>query len=508
VNYDLDKDEPSSTRTRNGFDAESIILNHIDQGVIVRDTGGQIIFANVTAANIFGYQSADELLATPFPLITQHRALFDNQGNPVELEAILNLVEEDASDEASALVQVRRAAEPGERWFRVRVRPVLSESGSDALTVGVWEDVTDRRKAGERNRLLAAIVATSDDAIVSKTLDGTVTSWNLGAERLFGWSAEEMIGQSIARIVPPDKLEELASILARLANGEHIDHYETARITRDGRRLDVSVSISPLLDNEGRVIGAAKIGRDITLRREAERFADAFLADLAHDVNNPLATARLQAQLLRRRLRRGPLEAEKADESLAAVETSIAKVVRRINELSDISRLRLNGKLDLRLTSFDLNDVITNVVQSMQQRDRVAIESASPQLIGTWDAERLERVFDNLVTNALKYSGAETTVTVKLASEQSGDSSRAIVQVIDSGIGIPEVDLPHIFDRFRRGSNVVGRFAGTGIGLAGTRQILELLGGEISIESKTGVGTTVTVRLPFEPPSQMETEDR
>jgi PAS domain S-box-containing protein len=497
-------DHPNSVPpafVRKALIAQSIILDSIDQGVIVREADGTIIFANIAAARIFGYATVEEFTAVPFQVTARSLSFFDADGTRIEIERLLGPAGAGASDNTSPLVRFCLVTGGEDHWYRIRVRSAQDESGEQPLTVAVWEDVTERRRASDPTRLLAAIVATSDDAIISKTLDGTVTSWNRAAERLYGWSADEMIGQSIARIVPPDKLEELSDILARLATGERIEQHETVRVTRDGRRLDISVSISPILDSDGRVVGAAKIARDITLRREAERFADAFLAGLAHDVNNPLATARLQTQLLQRRLGRGMLDPEKTGDSLAAIEASITKMSRRINELSDISRLRLNGELDLKLERVDLNDVVERVVRSCPQPERVEVRSAASSLIGNWDAERLERVFDNLLTNALKYSGYETEVVIQLSREQLGSEQIAVVTVIDSGVGILEADLPYIFDRFRRGSNVVGRFAGTGIGLAGARQIVQLHEGDIAIESKAGSGTTVTVRLPLEPVS-------
>jgi signal transduction histidine kinase len=201
---------------------------------------------------------------------------------------------------------------------------------------------------------------------------------------------------------------------------------------------------------------------------------------------------------MHRRLSRGELNEENATASLAAIEASIAKVARRISELSDITRLRLNGEIELKLARIDLRDVVQNVVQASAQRDRLVIRTSGSALVGHWDAERLERVLDNLISNALKYSNAETSVIVELADEQASDGLVAVLKVIDVGIGIPEVDLPSIFDRFQRGSNVVGQYLGAGIGLAGARQIVELHGGTIGIASKAGSGTTVTVRLPLE----------
>lgn len=489
-----------------GFSAPSIILDHVDQGVLVLGADNEITFANKAAAGILGCASVDDLVSASLEDIAQQLALVDDQGRPISLIRLLENIEAGAPELAPLLVGLRAGLGSAYRWFRIRVRPVSGAPESDASLVMVWEDVTERRKASEPMRLLAAIVATSDDAIISKTLDGTVTSWNRAAERLYGWSSEEMVGQSIARIVPPDKLEELAGILARLANGERISHHETVRIAKDGRRIDVSVSISPILDSDGHVVGAAKIARDIRQRREAERFADAFLADLAHDVNNPLAAAKVQTQILRRRLNRKTIDAEQANASIAVIEASIAKVARRVHELSDISRLRLDGELELKLVPIEIGEVIRGVVRSSRQQERIRVLPASLPLGGNWDAERMERVFDNLIANALKYSSSETEVIVEWRRDQNAGGSWVRVTVTDSGVGIPEADLPFIFDRFRRGSNVVGRFVGTGIGLAGTKQVIELHGGEISIESRIGAGTTVTVRLPLALPKPQSAE--
>jgi PAS domain S-box-containing protein len=501
VSGDSVRRENEVSNTYPSFDAQSIVFDHIDQGVIVRNATGQIVFANAAAARIFGLSSADELVSKPLECITTNVRLLDERENPITLERALQPAGDEVADNNSPVVLVRFSENNELRWYRVRVRSTLAGSTHDALEIAVWEDVTERRRAAEPTRLLAAIVATSDDAIVSKRLDGTVTSWNRGAERLFGWTAEEMVGNSIARIVPPDKLEELAHILARLGRGEKVEHHETTRITRSGKLIDVSVSISPILDGNGQVIGAAKIGRDITFRREAERFADAFLADLAHDVNTPLATAKLQTRLLLRRFSNGSLEEQKAVDSLTSVESSIARVSRRIGELSDVSRLRLSGTLELSPAETDLVELVTGVIRSNQLRDRITLTSSPAHLIGYWDAQRLERVFDNLLSNALKYSESQCQVDIQLDTGVDENTRHAVVTVTDFGIGIPDTDLPYVFDRFRRGSNVIGQIAGTGIGLAGARQIIELHGGQIAIASEAGSGTTVTVILPIAMPA-------
>jgi PAS domain S-box-containing protein len=156
-------------------------------------------------------------------------------------------------------------------WQQGRALAVRDSNGQIQKWVGTWTDIEEHKRAEQWMRELVAIVESSDDAIIGKTLEGIVTSWNQGAERLLGYSAEEMIGQSVLRLIPEDRLEEETQILARLRRGERVDHYETMRRRKDGRLVDVSLSISPIRDGSGRLIGASKIARDITDRKRAER---------------------------------------------------------------------------------------------------------------------------------------------------------------------------------------------------------------------------------------------
>ena len=168
--------------------------------------------------------------------------------------------------------------------------PLHDASGRVTGAINLLMDITDRCRAEQESAHLAAIVASSDDAIVTKTLEGRITSWNAGATRIFGYEAAEMVGQPITRIIPPESQDEEQQILARLKRGEHIHHYETVRIAKDGRRVDISLTVSPLRDRFGNVVGASKIARDITERKEAERLQRLLMEELSHRIKNTLAT--------------------------------------------------------------------------------------------------------------------------------------------------------------------------------------------------------------------------
>src|SRR5215211_3025068 len=288
-----------------GEDLAAVLAN-VGEAIIVRDAAGRLVYANPAAAAL-GFAGPAALLAARPGEVLAGYEVFGEDGAPFPLDRFPGRRVLAGEDEPTVTVRFRARATGEERWSEVRARPIRDGAGGVRYAVSVLRDVTDRRRTEERDRLLAAIVTTSDDAIITKTLDGTVTSWNPAAERLYGWTAAEMVGTPIVRIVPPDKRAELADILARLGRGERIDHHETARVTKDGRRLDVSVTISPLIDAVGRVVGASKIARDVTDRKRAEALREELLDVVSHDLKNPLSGLKATAQLLLRALRRGRL---------------------------------------------------------------------------------------------------------------------------------------------------------------------------------------------------------
>lgn len=687
-------------------------------------------------------------------------------------------------------------AAAGPREVEVNYVPDVGEDGTVRGFVALVVDVTERKQAEAQVRALATIVESSDDAIIGYTLDGIITSWNPGAEQLYGYTAAEAMGKPLSLIIPPEQAEELADIMMRLRLGERIEHHETIRLTKDGRHLDVSVSIAPIIDNDGSVVGAATIARDITRQKRAEeqqrllaeagvifassldvvttletvaglvvpRLADwcivhlvgengalapvviahadparaamarqlaeqypiepatggvvrvvrtgnaelipevtetmlavaasdaehlailrgfglrsalvvpltargrrlgaislmaaesgrrydaqdlalaeelarraalavanarlyaeaqaasvryrhlfeqageailvmdgdgsvldanaaatrllgysheeflamrmgckallagepeltaaqwerirnagewhgeitlqrrdgatipgeahiarvdlpsgpaylalchdtserhalehlreEILATASHDLKNPLTAIRANAQLLNQAARSGSLDQADLSEGLVAIDVAAARMVRLIEDITDAARLRLGQVLPLDLQETDLVQVVQGTVD--QHRLTTAshilrLETEVPALVGQWDAHRLERAVGNLLTNAIKYSPAGSEIVVRLTHEEEGDNSWATLSVIDHGIGIPEADLPHLFERFRRASNV-GAVAGTGLGLTGVKQIIEQHGGTVTVKSIEGQGSTFTIRLPM-----------
>jgi PAS domain S-box-containing protein len=366
---------------------------------------------------------------------------------------------------------------------------------------------------------LAAIVESSDDAIIGKTLEGTIMDWNGGAERLYGYTAAEMIGRPIALLIPRDRPDELPAIMERLMRGERIDHYETERITKDGRRISVSVSISPIRNAAGRLVGAAAIARDISERRrhelereellarerqsraEAEaalRVRDEFLSIASHELRTPLATLNGYAQLALRRLARdGHLQPDRIADALRAITTQSDKLNSLLSQLLDVSRLEL-GKLELERRPTDVVELVEQVVNGARTRDgeRDITVCGPRSLAAEVDPLRLEQVLTNLLDNAIKYSPVGTSIEVDVVSA----AAEALeIRVRDHGLGIPPERRQQIFERFYQ-AHGNGHKSGMGLGLFVSREIVELHGGTISAEFPEDGGSRFVVWLPLTRP--------
>ena len=240
--------------------------------------------------------------------------------------------------------------------------------------------------------------------------------------------------------------------------------------------------------------------------QEAVRLRNEFLSAISHDLGNPVAAIRLEARLLKQSMVADQKNDDELIEGLGQIELTATRMWRQVQELLDLARLQVGRELELNWRTVDLGAMVHELAASQQaitDRHQIRLEVDEDRLVGEWDATRLERVVTNLLSNAIKYSPEGGEVVVRLSKRTDADGARqwAVLEVIDRGIGIPAEDLPLIFNRFHRASNVRGRFAGTGIGLAGAQQIIALHGGDLKIESQEGAGTRVVVRLPLEEPA-------
>ena len=360
----------------------------------------------------------------------------------------------------------------------------------------------ERARAQSDQARLAAIVTSSDDAIISKDLDGVIMSWNRGAQQLFGYTAEEAIGKPVTMLIPDDHLDEEPQILRRIRSGESVDHYETVRRRKDGTLIDISLTVSPLRDAAGRIIGASKIARDITQRkraedelRESDRRKTEFLATLAHELRNPLAPIRNAVQVLRRTGGSG----ENVLPATEMMERQVGHMVRLVDDLLDVSRIS-HGRIELRRERIELGSVIHHAVEAVRPLaecsgvDLIVTTPPQPMYLNA-DATRLAQVLENLLNNACKFTGQSGRIW--LSVEQEGE--HAVIRVRDAGIGIATDQLTRIFDMFTQVDTSLERpVSGLGIGLSLVKGLVEMHGGTVEAHSAgVGHGSEFTVRLPL-----------
>jgi|SRR5579872_1504739 len=361
------------------------------------------------------------------------------------------------------------------------------------------------KAATEIRLLLASIVESSNDAIISKDLNGIITSWNAAAERIFGYSAAEMIGRSISILAPPDRADEMPAILKQISDGRRVDHYETVRRAKDGQLISVSLTVSPIRNAEGTIIGASKILRDITeqklavqaLAKQAEQLvrSNADLQQFAyvtsHDLQEPLRTVSGLSELVKRRYSGRTLN-EDACDMLDLVVSAAERMKALVRDLLSYST---TSHSEIPFTRVDMNSVvqwaINNLQQAIEEADAVIEVDQLPDVRG--NKLILVQLFQNLISNAIKYRGLDPP-RIKISAMRR--ENEYVFSVADNGIGIAHAYHQKVFGLFTRLHG--DRYPGTGIGLALCKSIVEKHGGSIRIESELNKGATFQVSLPKE----------
>ncbi len=372
---------------------------------------------------------------------------------------------------------------------------VVSKSRNWILSEGIYTDnpeMSNILKMMEKLLHWAAIIESSDDAIISKSADGYITSWNRGAERLYGYTAEEIVGQPVSVLMPPEKKDDFPYIMRELHEGKRIEHYETQRLTKDGRIIHVSLTVSPIRDSKGNIIGASKIARDITDRVENEKRRDEFVSTASHELKTPLTSQKAFGELLA-----GIIDEKNYSELkpyITKINLQTEKLAKLVEDLVELSRAQ-TGRLKMDKQNFDLDSLIEEASENVQMTTKHTIErEGSARVAVHGDRERIGQVLTNLLSNAIKYSprAHKVTVTIALAGEM------VAVSVQDYGIGIPKEYHEKIFERFFR---VTGEdektYPGMGIGLHLSKEIVLSHGGTISVESTKGKGSKFTFYLPY-----------
>jgi PAS domain S-box-containing protein len=475
------------------------IVESSDDAIISKTLEGQIVSWNAAAERLFGY-SAEEMIGKPITTIIPPERL-------AEEREILDRIRRGERVEHFETIRVARDGHQLE--LSLTISPVRAATGEIIGASKVARQITERKQAERIQAQLAAIVESSDDAIVSKTLDGIIQSWNSAAVRIFGYTAEDAIGQRITLIIPDDLHGEERGIIAQLRAGKRVEHFDTMRITKDGRRIPVSLTVSPIHDDKGRVIGASKIARDISERRRAEealrateealRVAnqrkDEFMALLAHELRNPLAPIRYALAASRKH----GASAEQRERSQEIIERQVTHMSRLLDDLLNVARIT-RGTLELRITTLEFTTVLGTAIEAArpfldakQHSLSVELPTEAPRLNA--DPIRLAQVFSNLLINAAKYT--DPGGKIRVAASIEGDM--LVVAIRDTGIGISPQMMPRLFEMFTQAQDALDRSqGGLGLGLALVRGIVQLHGGSVSARSEgEGRGSEFTVRLPL-----------
>jgi PAS domain S-box-containing protein len=497
LNAQMDRRERVEDTLRQQREILEVTLSSIGDGVIVTDARGNITFLNAVAQTLTGWSLAE---ATDKPLGQVFRVFNELTGQPAEHPVLSNL----RADRVVALVNHTsllsrdgRRRVPLDAW----AAPMQLPGGVPFGIVLIFRDITEKKNAEVGQALLASIIESSADAIVSKTLEGYVTSWNLGASRLFGYSAEEMVGKSITQIIPSELHNEEKEILARLRRGEQIDHFETVRVRKDGRRIAISLTVSPIRNASGAIVGASKVARDISERkqaeaalREADRRKDEFLAMLAHELRNPLAPIRNATALVCRAQDLNP----DLHTACGIIDRQVRQMTHLVDDLLDVSRITA-GRVRLQEEVLDLSAVLALAIESSRPAlensgNEFALDLPQQPIYVRGDRVRLAQVFSNILGNAAKYTPGGGNVRLELRREDT----QAVVRIRDSGIGIPPHMLKFVFDLFAQVDRAYDRTGGgLGVGLTVAKRLVEMHHGRIEAMSLgVNTGSEFVVRLP------------
>jgi PAS domain S-box-containing protein len=464
------------------------IVDSSDDAILSKDLDGIITSWNKGAERLFGY-SAQETIGRPITMLIPPDRIAE------ESEILTRIRNGTRIDHFET---VRRRKDGTLIDISLTISPVRDAQGQIIGVSRIARDITEARYADRARQLLSAIVGSSEDAIVSKDLNGIITSWNKGAERLFGYTFEEAVGRSVTMLMPPDRVEEEAQILARIRRGERVEHFETIRRRKDGTLLDISLTISPVKDAQGVIIGASKIARNITQRKRAEaeirranRDLEQFAFSVSHDLQEPLRSIKIYSRLLMSRL------ADRLDgEELQFLEFLHNGANRMEHLITDLLAYTSSVQTEASQANTDANEVFREVVETLAGTiaDSDALVSSDALPLISMETAHLFQVLQNLIANALKYRDPNRQLTVHVACQRQPSCYE--LSVADNGIGIAPQYKEIIFGLFKR-LHTADHYSGTGIGLAICHRIVERYSGRIWVESELGRGSTFRFTVPL-----------
>lgn len=485
-----------------------VTLTSIGDAVIATDASGRVTFMNTMAEKLTRWPEA-EAMGQPLRVVFQIVDEITRAEIPNPVDRVI------ATDGTVGLADhtLLIARDRTERPIDDSAAPIRDDLGALVGIVLVFRDASDRRVAELAGLRLAAIIEGSDDAIVGKNLQGIVTNWNPGAERLFGYTAAEMIGRPITRLLPPDRPLEEQQILAQLQRGERVDHFETRRVRKDGTQLTVSLTISPIRDVVGRIIGASKIARDITGLLEARERLRSYTADLEAKVRE--RTQRLEESVAELEAfsyslshdLRAPLRAiqsftemvlqdygDRIPEGADYLRRVVAAASRMDLLIRDVLAFARVSQAEIQLGSVDVEELIRALIRErpylQPPQAQVTIQGELPRVIG--HVASLTQCFGNLLENGVKFVAPGVEPKVEIFAERHGDRVRLSLR--DNGIGIDPAGQEQLFSTFRR-LRPAKAYHGTGVGLAIVRKAVHRMNGSLGVTSTPGDGSTFWIEL-------------
>jgi PAS domain S-box-containing protein len=475
-------------------------LSSIGDAVIAADSNGTVQFMNHVAQKLTG---CPEKEALGKPLDEVFQVIGDKKRQRIEnlISSILNSGTVTASANHVSLITRNRE----ERIISDSGAPIRDAQGNTKGIVLVFRDVTDEMKANQTFRRLASIVESSDDAIYAVGLDLTILTWNSGAERIFGYRASEVIGRNISILIPRDMPDEATGILGRISRGERISHYETVRLRKDGSQVYISISISPLTDEDGNVTCFSALARDITDRKMAEQALQSTADELdrsnkeleqfayiaSHDLQEPLRTIAGYLQLLSERYK-GQID-EKADKYITYAVDGAERMSTIIRDLLSYSRVGTRGEAFQPVSSEEALEFALRNLRSASEQSGASI-THDPLPVVNADKTQLAQLFQNLIGNAIKYRSPDRPPKIHVSAHQ--EDGFWTFEVEDNGIGFEQQYEDKMFRIFQR-LHSRGKYPGTGIGLAICKRIIDRHGGRIWATGDPGRGAKFYFTIPI-----------